>query len=65
MNAKVERYDKVYRGMQHARILRNAYLKSLADRFVADPSRGFARRSKSMFAGRIETLHRSSFSSML
>lgn len=65
VNVKVERHDKAHRGMQHARGLRNACLKSLADRFVADPSRGFARRSKRMLAGRIEALPRSSFNSII
>jgi hypothetical protein len=57
MNRKLNDHEEVYRGLQRARALRNAYLKSLMNRFVASATR--------VLTERIDSLHRGSFTSMI
>ena len=58
-------HDEVYRGMQRARAFRNAYLKSLVSRFIAGSVRKLGRIAKGIFTIRIDSLHRSSFTSII
>ena len=58
-------YDDFCRGMHHARALRNAYLRSLANRFVANTVRRVLRRIYSAVAEHAERLHRGPFTSTI
>ena len=58
-------YDDVYRGMQHAKALRNAYFKSLANRYIVDTARRVLRHAHRVFEEFIEKLHRGTFTSII